>query len=433
MRFNAYLYVIIWTIGIGFNLLAIFWPKFNMNPTLLVQQTLASSPFIDFNIGNNNTEGQSLIGPFLYWDGRSTYVEEEGDVELTPPQTIWRIYGKYMDYKKYLTYEQLLNNGNIIKKDLECKEGFKNCGIIDTLNQQLCLPKNISCPLNDIEIINQYETLKLEEYYDKGYEIIFGKNDKAFAYTNQSDNPVIGRILLNGDKACANSYEISWESLDDDENNSTKECKHEYKGNYYDETYSEFGKISYHELYSDNFVDFGFIRNFYKTRYFYLFKNKFIGIDLKCLKDSNIHDVPNTKDMVDFLNMIWGCSIGFGVINFVLIILIIVCDLFLDKYSDEKNTWAMNIPERFYIAVNSIVFVIYIISYKYFAERNIDFDCSDEIVNDQISQLNKRILVMKISTLGYSILYISFLIVAVCRMYYSAVYDHNIFEDYFSL
>ena len=53
MRFNAYLYVIILTIGIGFNLLAIFWPKFNMNPTLLVQQTLTSGPFIDFNISDN--------------------------------------------------------------------------------------------------------------------------------------------------------------------------------------------------------------------------------------------------------------------------------------------------------------------------------------------------------------------------------------------
>ena len=108
---------------------------------------------------------------------------------LTEPQNIYKIFGKYLDYNQYKTYEELLNNGNIIKKNLECEEGFKNCGTIDTLDQQLCLPENISCPLTDIETINSYETLTLEKYYDKGYQIVYADNNKAFAFTNQTDHP----------------------------------------------------------------------------------------------------------------------------------------------------------------------------------------------------------------------------------------------------
>lgn len=434
MRFNAYLYVIIWTIGLGFSLLAIFWPTSDINPTILIKQTLTSYPLIDFDINSIYNTNKTVYGPFFYWDGRDYWDEDYGTKVLTEPQNIYKIFGQYLDYNQYKTYEELLNNGNIIKKNLECEEGFKNCGTIDTLDQQLCLPENISCPLTDIETINSYETLTLEKYYDKGYQIVYADNNKAFAFTNQTDHPIIGRIILNGEDPCANSYEFSWESLDSDENNSTKRCKKKYKGDKHDKTYTEFGKISYYQLYKENiYSSSSFIKNFFKTRHFYLFKNKFIGIDRKCLKESNINDLPDTIDIVDLLNAVKWCALGFGIIDFILICSIIFMDLFYGRYSDEKKTCAMNIPERFYMGVNSCLFVINTISYDYFSDRHINFDCSDEIVNDQILQLNKRMNAMKFATLGYNIVYILFITIAMSRIYFSAIYGENIFKKYLGL
>ena len=75
MRFNAYLYIIIWTLSLGFNLLIIFWPKFNINVTMLIKDTLTSSPLIDLDLNinetNNETLDKSRCGPFLLWPGRT--------------------------------------------------------------------------------------------------------------------------------------------------------------------------------------------------------------------------------------------------------------------------------------------------------------------------------------------------------------------------
>ena len=60
-----------------------------------------------------------------------------------------------------LKYEKLLRNSinindikNYEKNDKNsfnniCKKGYKPCGILDTMNNILCLPKKYNCPLND--------------------------------------------------------------------------------------------------------------------------------------------------------------------------------------------------------------------------------------------------------------------------------------------
>ena len=65
---------------------------------------------------------------------------------------ITKINGYYFCYK-HLSYKDLLYNGQIIKQGTECpKEYNKNCGKIDTLNQELCIKENEKCPLYDIGI-----------------------------------------------------------------------------------------------------------------------------------------------------------------------------------------------------------------------------------------------------------------------------------------
>ena len=57
-------------------------------------------------------------------------------------------------------------NGQIIKKGTKCPSEYpKNCGRIDTLEQELCIKENEKCPLYDAGIGNQTD---LDNYkYDE--------------------------------------------------------------------------------------------------------------------------------------------------------------------------------------------------------------------------------------------------------------------------
>ena len=450
MKFNVCLYIIIWILCIGFNLLAYLWPVFDINVTMLLKETLDSSPLIDFDLNENETinRNEKLRLRFFLWPGRSySYVDDtEGEddyslsntihVQLNDPQYIYKIYGQFLDYRKYKTYEELLNSGNIIKKNEKCKEGFTNCGIIDTLDQQLCLPENVNCPINDIEILDINETELIKDYEDKGYNSTLGSNNKIFLYSNnQTDKPIIGRILLSAEQPCANPTEISWESLEHYEDFYTTVCKNKYKGNLHDETYTQFGNITYATLYFENLKNYNeFAVIGYYTHYLNIYKNKFIGMDRKCLKNSNIKDIPETLDMLDILNGIKYSSLGFGILNLaiIFILLISVCRGYLYN-RDEEDDCAIDIPEKIYMVFNSPPFMINLLAIIYFMERTPNFDCSDEVVNDQVKLLNRSILVMKISTFGYNILFVIFFAIASSRKVYHYLYERNIFKDYFNL
>jgi len=54
---------------------------------------------------------------------------------------------------KYISYKELLYNGQIIKKEEKCVNNYlKDCGTIDTLNQHLCIKNDESCLLYNIGI-----------------------------------------------------------------------------------------------------------------------------------------------------------------------------------------------------------------------------------------------------------------------------------------
>ena len=61
------------------------------------------------------------------------------------------------------------------------------------------------------------------------------------------------------------------------------------------------------------------------------------------------------------------------------------------------------------------------------------FNCSDEIINDQVKKLSRQILGMKISTLGYDITIFIFYVIAIVRTCYNKKYKRNIFNVCFGI
>ena len=121
-------------------------------------QLFDSSPLFDFSISDNCGSNSSII--FHTWKGRfekyRCYDEEEHSYDtcykIVDETDIKKINGKYFCYN-YKSYRDLLNSGQIIKKGEECPLEFqKNCGKLDTLEQELCIGSNEKCPLYDVGI-----------------------------------------------------------------------------------------------------------------------------------------------------------------------------------------------------------------------------------------------------------------------------------------
>lgn len=51
---------------------------------------------------------------------------------------------------------------NIVSKNERCSQKYKKCGIIDSLNNYLCIPENEMCPLNKIEFMQGMENFRIE-------------------------------------------------------------------------------------------------------------------------------------------------------------------------------------------------------------------------------------------------------------------------------
>ena len=115
-----------------------------------------SSPLFEFSIGNNCGEKDHIV--FHVWQGREVtdYYYSNGHhrsrTETVAITDITKINGNYFCFKK-ISYKDLLYNGQIIKDGEKCGNEYKkDCGIIDTLKQHLCIKDVEKCPLYDVGI-----------------------------------------------------------------------------------------------------------------------------------------------------------------------------------------------------------------------------------------------------------------------------------------
>jgi hypothetical protein len=127
----------------------------------------------------------------------------------------------YENLNEYISDE--LNYGNLLKHSINindiknydkndinflnniCKEGYKPCGILDTMNNILCMPKKYNCPLNDI-IVSRDKNLTL---IDSGYNEIT-LNNSFFIYLNTKENierPIIITKFISFEKPWNHEYQ----------------------------------------------------------------------------------------------------------------------------------------------------------------------------------------------------------------------------------
>ena len=103
-------------------------------------------------------------------------------------------------------YKDLLYNGQIIKKDETCEGQYlKDCGIIDTLEQHLCIKNEENCPLYDVGIGKKSDTINYINDYEAN---IYYNNNNYF-----NGQKIIGKLILNDGQPCYLLNEKLWENF----------------------------------------------------------------------------------------------------------------------------------------------------------------------------------------------------------------------------
>ena len=356
-------------------------PEFN------AYELFNSSPIFDLSLFDFCVGLQTNI--FHTWGGWKRYESSSKDSgwKFYDETNITKINGYCFSYK-YKSYISLLNNGQIIKNGTECpKEYNKNCGRIDTLNQELCIEENEKCPLYDIGIGLPPDPVNY--IYHNNSNVYY--NNENYNDTNKT---IIGRLILNEGQPCYQLTEKLWRKFSPMEVMETHlNCTNiTIFGKKIDDRFIQRGSITYRRLYKDN-LDLISERIVFNSSIGYetvnLYKREFLGIDKKCDEKFNLindfNELRNSQKIDKVVQIFEGIPIAS--ISLVFLIIEIISACVKERIISPKIYFGFFL---FYICAVGGFSVSHILSYM----RKIKLDysiynCSDIITNEIIKKGNE--------------------------------------------
>ena len=232
------------------------------------------------------------------------------------------------------TYIDLMKSKQILPKDNTCPYNFKLCGIIDTLENILCVPENEKCPITIADIEPNSN--------------------------NERNSTINTKILLTfklneNITPCINPAEKTWRSNNVLE--TDKKCSTKIFGKLYDERYEKINIINTtkKELYKDNSLLDYYDNNLKLDEIIYLYARNFIGFKPESI-DKYYHNYKNLISKQKKSNIcvkilkIFVCLL-LAVIVFPLI-------MFCKGDFDSNKTESLTIIVLFFIIVISFILVI---------------------------------------------------------------------------
>ena len=385
----------------------------------IIFNTFESSPLFDFEINLSCGVKSSII--FHTWEGRKeketyysynkgkrrrqtrTIIVDRTDIEL--------LNGYKFCYNKIQTYKDLLYNGQIIKQNEICRENYKSCGIIDTLNQILCVKKEENCPLKDIHFGQDSD---LNSYtYNSSYNISYNNNNY------EGEKKIIGNIILNNGQPCLSSLEKLWKKFSSKEaGDGHLKCKKTIKNVENDERYEDIGQITYKKLYEDNLNKESkeILLENVKDEKVTLYKREFLGIDKICDEKLNIsknsyEKLKKNQKRVKYLFLIES-----------IIMLTLLFILFTLKFTRIETIYY--IFSIIFIIFYVIVIICNIVFLKAIQNNDLFYNCSDDITNEFLKNENnntkKSITIVEINLILDIIAIFLFLIMYLhkCKVFY---------------
>ena len=373
------------------SILHIIFGFMRKGPDFNTYELFNSSPFFDFSLNDNCSDKSYNV--FHTWEGwmkKIFSIPKDKYVWVIRDKTnITKINGKYFCYN-FISYKDLLNNGQIIKQGTECpKEYNKNCGRIDTLNQELCINENEKCPLYDIGIGEPPDNISY--IYNKESNIYYN-NDNY----NIEKKSIIGKLILNDGQPCYEPNEKLWKKFSTSEATKTHlNCTNiQIFGTYSEDRYIEKGEITYKKLYEENLNETSknlTLNNITDNEIVHLYKREFYGIDKECDKKFNLiddfNDLKNIQESDKINQTMEGMIIAIVVIPFFLCLEIAFYCSKLDMISQKVYFWAY----LFYLfIVGCFLYYHYIAYIKMLESDYSNYNCSDSIINEIIKKGNEN-------------------------------------------
>ena len=346
-----------------------------------------SSPLFNFSV-EKDCAGKSHI-TFHVWEGRekTSYYYYGGslhtETKIVDVTNIDKINGYFFCYD-HISYKDLLYNGQIKK---ECTGIYsKNCGIIDTLNQYLCIKANENCPLYEVGIVN--------ETTNNGESGIYFNEENE---SNTNNKKIIGKVILNDGQPCYRLNEKLWQKFVSEEaGDEHLKCELEIFGKLTEERFEPKGQISYDRLYQDNLGSnydelFSKLKIKLSNNKVTLYVREFLGIDKECDEENKI-----SKDDYETLSYNQNLEKIFSLVES-LIFLVFVSILFISiiiKFFKTKKLGSLKSVLYIFLLIGIIIILIFIISHSVFLGRimhnDLSYKCSDEKTNELLRKENEN-------------------------------------------
>ena len=174
----------------------------------------------------------------------------------------------------------------IAPKNKNCPEGKKQCGLLDSLGNKLCLDKKDICPLNDIKInynpeMENYKTLELNE----GLYLHFTNT--------KTDKYIISDLSVFQSEPCFYSQEYKWDTFYRFEigKDNNKGCSKK------DERFHRLDSYNLSKFYEENIPLFYdpiiYLENkdlYYKSNITLFYRN-YIGFNYNNITEKNIQEI----------------------------------------------------------------------------------------------------------------------------------------------
>ena len=357
-----------------------------------------SSPLFNFYVSDNCGIDSRII--FHDWEGRK--VRQYGGrnsgkkTKIVDRADIDKINHNYFCYK-HISYKDLLYNGQIIPNGEECKNNnpyTKDCGIIDTLNQRLCVKDDEKCPLYEVGIgepkgnMNQY---KYNEYHSDVYY-----NNENY---NKQDKKIIGKVILSDGQPCYRHEEKLWRTfISEEAGDNHLQCELEIFDKFTDNRYENKGSITYRKLYEDNLptaskeLIIDEIDELKENPEVSLYSREFLGINKACDEKYSI-----SKDDFETLKknqkMEKLCVLIEAIVLFAFLIAPIIFTILMFCEVTEDFT-IFNIFNLVFLTICLLMIFACIICHAVFLGRminnNLSYDCSDDITNEVSRKENEN-------------------------------------------
>mmetsp|Transcript_31479 Transcript_31479/g.32677 ORF Transcript_31479/g.32677 Transcript_31479/m.32677 type:complete len:632 (-) Transcript_31479:23-1918(-) len=203
-------------------------------------------------------------------------------------------------------YYGLIKEGYIFRGD--CPTGKTKCGIIDTLNNLLCVGSGEECPINYMAVKDSnYKVRSDESYLDLRPQ---GQTPQKLIYSNAyTTRNIIVETRLSEDEICANPLEYKAKETDHvlviEHDNRVDECDDLGNSIYTDSNFKEIDRYRKDYFYNDvgiyssldRIPDFN--TNDLRSVYYRLSYKSYLGWDLNCVSDSESTDPYVLKEKYD--------------------------------------------------------------------------------------------------------------------------------------